>query len=182
MSTLVHLLRSLTQPLAALALVAAASLPAQVVAPNGPTLPAGCGDLRVSADHYVSLHVYAEGSQIWRWNAATSQWVFVAPAAVLFATEGLGMPIGVHYGGPTWTSVSGSSVVGALQLAIPVDPTAIPWLLLRGAASQGPGIFADTTFIQRVNTTGGRAPTRAGTPDEVVWVPYTAEYYFYRAR
>lgn len=32
-----------------------------------------------------------------------------------------------------------------------------------------------------VNTYGGLAPARAGLPNEVVWVPYRAEYYFYRA-
>jgi hypothetical protein len=38
------------------------------------------------------------------------------------------------------------------------------------------------TFIQRVNTIGGTAPAEAGlfVGDEAR-VPYTAEYYFYRA-
>ena len=38
------------------------------------------------------------------------------------------------------------------------------------------------TYIQRVNTVGGNAPTDPGDfVGEVVEVPYTAEYYFYRA-
>jgi hypothetical protein len=38
------------------------------------------------------------------------------------------------------------------------------------------------TFIQRVNTVGGNAPTDPGNfPGEVTRVPYTADYFFYRA-
>jgi hypothetical protein len=49
-----------------------------------------------------------------------------------------------------------------------------------------PGTFADTTFIQRVNTTGGLAPAPAtctantiGTQSEV---SYTADYHFWKAK
>jgi hypothetical protein len=63
-----------------------------------------------------------------------------------------------------------------------VDPTAIPWLLLRATSTDGYGIFTRTTFVQRVNTTGGLAPatppTQAG---QEARVPYTADYYFFRA-
>ena len=41
-----------------------------------------------------------------------------------------------------------------------------------------------TTYIQRVNTTGGLAPTSgcdASTVGTVAKVPYTADYYFYKA-
>ncbi len=63
-----------------------------------------------------------------------------------------------------------------------VDPASIPWLILEAVETDGPGIFKRTTFIQRINTTGGLAPTtppmRAGNEARV---PYTAEYVFYRA-
>src|SRR5690606_38542648 len=98
MTTPFVLFRSVAHRLAAVALAAAALLPAQ--APNGPTLPAGCEALQVAADQRVSLHAYAYGAQIWRWDAAAAKWVFVAPAAVLFASPGLGMPIGLHHAGP----------------------------------------------------------------------------------
>jgi hypothetical protein len=64
-----------------------------------------------------------------------------------------------------------------------VDPDAIPWLLLAAvpASTEGPGIFADTTYIQRVNTSGGKAPSVTGNfVGQVARVPYTADYYFYR--
>lgn len=48
--------------------------------------------------------------------------------------------------------------------------------------TEGPGIFHRVTFIQRVNTVGGNAPADPGNvPGEVARVPYTTEYYFYRA-
>jgi hypothetical protein len=38
------------------------------------------------------------------------------------------------------------------------------------------------THIQRVNTVGGKAPTENGScMDQVGEMPYTAEYFFYRA-
>jgi hypothetical protein len=48
-------------------------------------------------------------------------------------------------------------------------------------STEGPGIFANTTYIQRVNTSGGKAPSEAGVfVGQVARVPYTADYYFYR--
>ena len=44
-------------------------------------------------------------------------------------------------------------------------------------------MFAGITHIQRVNTVGGNAPAGAGTvTGETASVPYTAEYFFYRAQ
>ena len=57
----------------------------------------------------------------------------------------------------------------------------IPWLLLFAKTSDGPGIFADVSYVQRVNTAGGNAPSTAGlNVGDEARVPYTAEYYFYR--
>jgi hypothetical protein len=64
-----------------------------------------------------------------------------------------------------------------------VDPDAIPWLRLAAdeERTHGPGIFANTTFIHRVNTAGGKAPSVDGTVvGQVARVPYTADYFFYR--
>jgi hypothetical protein len=41
--------------------------------------------------------------------------------------------------------------------------------------------LAGTTFIQRVNTTGGVNPTPGGDCTADLPVPYTADYYFYKA-
>ena len=137
-------------------------------------------NLKVPAGNKVSYHVYAEGVQIYRWNGAS--WSFVGPEADLFANAGGNGLVGTHYTGPTWESSSGSKVVGTVLERGTPDPSAIPWLLLKAVSNEGPGVFDQVTFIQRVNTVGGNAPSGAGTfQGEIKEVPYTAEYYFYRA-
>jgi hypothetical protein len=147
-----------------------------------PELPEGCGSIQVEAGNEVAFHVYAIGVQIYRWNG--SAWTFVAPSANLYADAGFNGKVGFHYGGPTWESSSGSKVVAARvqNTGCTPDGTAIPWLLLKKVSTDGPGIFNDVTFIQRVATTGGLAPTEPGTTvNQEKRIPYTAEYYFYRA-
>ena len=149
---------------------------------RSPELPEACSSIQVEAGNKVSFHVYAIGVQIYRWNG--SAWVFVAPAANLYADDGYNGKVGFHYGGPTWESNSGSKVIAArvAGTGCTPDPSAIPWLLLQKVSTDGPGIFNKVTFIQRVNTTGGLAPSEPGTTiGEEKRVPYTAEYYFYRA-
>ena len=136
--------------------------------------------LEVPEGNKVSFHAYAVGVQIYTWSGAA--WVFQAPEALLCSTDHRCGIVGIHYAGPTWESNSGSFVVGAVLERATVDPTAIPWLKLAAVDSDGPGIFAGTTFIQRVNTVGGLAPSQPGqTVGQQARVPYTAEYYFYRA-
>jgi len=63
-----------------------------------------------------------------------------------------------------------------------VDTNSIPWVRLRAVSTEGSGIFADTTFIQRVHTSGGKAPFVNGDfVGEVAEMPYTADYFFYRS-
>ena len=45
----------------------------------------------------------------------------------------------------------------------------------------GGSLLAKTTFIQRLNTAGGAVPTSACTAGQTQLVPYTADYFFYRA-
>ena len=133
------------------------------------------------AGHKVSFRTYAEGVQIYRWTGTS--WAFVAPEALLYADPEDDDPVAIHYGGPTWESDSGSVVVGTVLERCTPDPDAIPWLLLGAAHSEGPGIFNGVTFIQRVNTVGGKAPAEPGeVAGEIARVPYTAEYFFYRAK
>ena len=139
-----------------------------------------CSDLRVPAGNKVISHLYAKGVQIYRWDG--SAWVFVAPVATLFADANYHGQVGIHYRGPTWEHNSGSIVKAGNPLPCIADPTAIPWLRLDAVSTSGPGIFSSVTFVQRVNTTGGLKPATPGSFEgESVEVPYTAEYYFYRA-
>lgn len=154
-------------------------------ASDGPELPAQCGSIQVPAGNKLAFHVYARGVQIYRWNGITSTWDFVAPIATLFAEANYFGEVGTHYMGPKWESKSGSKVEGrrVTGTGCTPDPTAIAWLLLSKYETTGSGIFSSVTYIQRVNTTGGVVPTAPGSTDgEVREVPYTAEYYFYRAQ
>lgn len=156
---------------------------------RSPDVPAA---IQVPEGNKVSFHVYAEGVQIYTaTSSATSPtgfaWTFTGPEAVLFDLDG--NVVGIHYAfaGPTrpaWETTSGSRVVGArLAPPVTVDPTAIPWLLLEAVSAEGPGVLKRTTYIQRVNTSGGLAPSALPTAaGQQARVPYTTEYYFYRAK
>ena len=70
-----------------------------------------------------------------------------------------------------------------------VEPGAIPWLLVTIAGRQdgptGGDRLSATTFIQRLNTRGGLAPstgcTSLGDLGNTAFVPYTTDYYFYKS-
>jgi len=135
-------------------------------------------EIKVPAGNKVHFHGFGVGVQIYTWNGTS--WGSAVPEAILFHAEGV---VTIHFAGPTWQSNSGSTVVGALppEAAVTVDTNAIPWLRLSAKSAEGPGIFANTSYIQRVNTTGGKAPSADGTfVGQVARVPYTADYFFYR--
>src|SRR6266536_1806398 len=150
---------------------------------NGPELPPQCVSIQLPAGNQLAFHVYARGVQIYRWNGTS--WDFVAPVASLFAEANYFGEVGNHYVGPTWESKSGSKVVArrVSGTGCTPDQSAVAWLLLEKVSTSGSGIFSSVTYIQRVNTTGGTTPSASGSAEgEVVEVPYTAEYYFYRAQ
>ena len=134
--------------------------------------------IAVTGNYRVHFHGFAVGVQIYTWDGVS--WGRAVPEATLFDAEG--NVVAIHFAGPTWESNSGSKVLGAVvQPTVTVDPNAIPWVKLKAVSTEGPGIFAGTTFIQRVNTSGGKAPSADGTfVGQVARVPYTADYFFYR--
>ena len=151
---------------------------------NGPDLPEECSSIRVPEGNKLAFHAYAKGVQIYKWKVVTQKWDLLAPQAGLFAEPNSFGEVGTHYGGPTWESKSGSKVEGrrVLGTGCTPDPTAVAWILLSKYRTEGAGIFTKITFVQRVNTTGGLAPIEPGLLDgETRQIPYTAEYYFYRA-
>jgi hypothetical protein len=170
--------------LAALALVAATTTCALAADNRAPEVPA---DISVGETNKVHFHGFGVGFQIYTWNGTS--WGGAVPEATLFDDDG--NVVANHFGvfddtgrfvGPAWQSNSGSKVVGKLPpKAVIMDTNAIPWLRLDAVSPEGPGIFANTTFIQRVNTVGGKAPFENGTfVGQVARVPYTADYFFYR--
>jgi len=162
---------------------AVAGAPAQVAASVG-TLGrevdlGDCAHLHAPEGSVMAAHLYARGVQLYHWDGAA--WVFDGPLADLYADAQFTGQVGTHSAGPIWVHQGGSTVRGSSPVACPLATDAIPWLLLRATPESDSGPFKEVTAIQRVNTTGGRAPTTPGTtPGEVRRVPYTAEYYFYR--
>ena len=171
---------------AALAAVAALSLAQAVHA--GPAAPAVPAEIAVEEGHKPFLVANAVGVQIQACTASggSYRWSLVAPRADLFDRNG--KLLGTHFGGPSWQGKDGSLVKAALERRVTVDPTTIDWLRLRvtheAAGAEGDRLVG-TTFIQRVQTTGGLAPApetcTAETLGDVEEVPYTAVYVFWKA-
>ena len=143
--------------------------------------------LRAPAGQSVFLEALATGVQIYECTPkldqpSTFEWIFQAPEAVL--ADPRGKPIGKHYAGPTWEFLDGSTVTGEVKARDPgPNQSAIPWLLLTSKSTTGNGMFSQTKSIQRVQTFGGIAPSQScGSENtkQIVRVPYTATYYFYR--
>ena len=138
-----------------------------------------CADIEVPAGNKLALHLYARGLQVYRWTGTS--WTLARPDARLYADAGYAGLVGTHGAGPTWVSLSGSITKGEVDKRCD-RPGTIQWVRLRAVQADGPGIFDRTTYIQRVNTTGGVAPTTpGGVVGEEQGVPYTAEYLFFRA-
>lgn len=70
-----------------------------------------------------------------------------------------------------------------------VAPNAVAWLLVTvvgaDAGPTGGDTLTKTTFIQRLNTTGGVAPSTgcssSADVDNQAFMPYTADYFFFKA-
>ena len=158
------------------------------VAQAGPDEPIVPPEIAVEDGHKVFLVGHAVGVQIYTCNATAGggyRWSFVGPRAELYDDNG--KLITTHFGGPTWQATDGSRAAGTLVRPAPVDPSAIPWLLLSAKGTPGADgdRLAGTTFIQRIATTGGLIPPAeecdAGTVGTENEVPYTADYYFWKA-
>ena len=141
-----------------------------------PAVPAA---LAVPAGATLKLHAHGAGTQIY--TCAASGWVLKAPDAKL--SDAAGAPIGTHTAGPTWSANDGSAAVAKKIADAPAPaPDAIPWLLLQVTSNRGAGTFADVTYVQRLATSGGKAPATgcdAGASGTTREVSYAAEYYFY---
>jgi hypothetical protein len=130
-------------------------------------------------------------------------WTLFGPQATLFDDHG--RQITTHFLSanpdengmlrPTWQHSRDTSAVWGQAIQSSADPRfvasdAIPWLLLRAVGEEegpdGRDRLVGTTWLQRVNTEGGIAPS-TGCHEESnvgsrVFVPYTAEYFFYKPR
>ena len=170
------------------------------------TPPAVPGTLNVPDGNEAFLIGHAFGSQDYACAASSSGVAFVltTPEAVLF--DNPARRVVNHFFSPnpieggtvraTWQSTRNSSVfwgklVHAATFATDpefVSQDAIAWLLLsRAGVLDGSGNgdnLGVATFVQRVNTVGGLAPsTGCSSPADIgktAFVPYEADYVFYR--
>jgi len=89
----------------------------------------------------------------------------------------------------TWQDSADTSRVWAkVTASATVDPNAVAWLKLEVVGARpgptGGGALTGTTFLQRLNTRGGLAPTTGcdvlSDVGHKAFVPYTADYFFYK--
>jgi uncharacterized protein DUF3455 len=82
-----------------------------------------------------------------------------------------------------WAVATGHIDAGSDAVSCPNDG-AIQCLRLQSVGNQqgptGGKLLAKVTFVQRLNTKGGSAPTTACSVGQTQLVPYTADYYFFR--
>ncbi|HEU5100570.1 MAG TPA: DUF3455 domain-containing protein [Roseiflexaceae bacterium] len=197
---------------AALAVAFTVSLPqparAEDVTP--PPLPAGLAPVPAGNKLFLVGHALGTQNYVCRPSGAGVAYVLFTPEATLFGEDG-GQAI-THYFSPnpnpfdpntnpkvvadgairaTWQHQDTSTVWAKLHQpngAVTVDEKAVDWLLLDVVGAQNGPTGGDkltaTTFIQRLNTSGGLAPsTGCSSPTDVgnqAFVPYTADYFFYK--
>jgi hypothetical protein len=130
-------------------------------------------------------------------------WSLYTPQATLFSDGDRQVithyfspnPLATHEFLPTWQHSRDTSAVWVKAAADPyagadfVEPGAVAWLLLRVVAAEGGptggNTLTATTYIHRVNTSGGVAPSTGCAQLRDVgtkkFIPYAADYYFYMA-
>jgi hypothetical protein len=139
--------------------------------------------IKVPASYSPVLTAHAKGDQIYQCSLNKSEyaWETKAPDAKLFDAQG--NIVGNHTAGPLWEYKEGSRVVGKVVKKIDMAPgSAISWLLVEVVSHKGDGLFSNVSYINRINTHGGLAPTSGCDANHLgseKRVPYTADYVFY---
>jgi hypothetical protein len=159
--------------------------------PGPPNIPAA---LQVPPGNQAFREGDAIGTQ--DYMCLPSGWTFFGPQATLFNERDEQIitlflsPNPFEPGTPpraTWQDSEDTSKVWGLAIASAPAPVtgAIPWLLLKVVGAQdgptGGDELSETTYIQRLTTAGGVAPSTPCTVGTMALVPYTADYFFYKA-
>ena len=116
-----------------------------------------------------------------RTKADGFEWAFAGPDAELW--DSAGKQVGKYYGGPTWEHADGSKLTGKQLAVAPAAAGSIPLQLVQASPAMGSGAFTGVSYIQRVNTMGGVAPSApcdASTMGSKQTVSYSADYVFYK--
>ena len=191
----------------ALALALALSL-AQLAHAHQITPPSVPNGIEVDAGNKVFLVGHGVGTQNYVCQPSGTGFAFTlfTPEATLF-NHGDKQQVTTHYFSPndnpfdpadkgviraTWEHSRDSSTVWAQAIQQSTDAHfvaagAIPWVKLKVVGAQngptGGDRLSGATFIQRLNTIGGSAPSTgcavSGDVGKKAFVPYTADYFFY---
>jgi hypothetical protein len=190
--------------LAAIGLAAiGCAAPADVEAgPRAPALPPIL--IPDGASPFLRTHAVGTQNYVCVATGAGLAWRFAGPQATLFVrVAGVEQQLTTHFLSPnpdeggiaraTWQGSLDTSRVWARAAHIVDDPAVvgagnIPWLLLeRVGARRGPAggrLLSQATWIQRINTAGGVAPsTGCSQPSDagaMALVPYSTDYVFLR--
>lgn len=130
------------------------------------------------------LRLQGRGVQVFRCEARNADWIWAArlPEGALF--DGAGAEVGTLGAGFTFAHGDGSRLTGTVLTHQPAPrPEDLPWLLLATRA-YGTGALGGVTHAQRVDTQGGMPPAQcsAAARNQLLRVPFTAEFVFYRPR
>lgn len=142
--------------------------------------------VRVPAGNAVLLETVGTGEITYECRpkkdaAGAFEWTFVAPVATLWDMQK--KSVGKYYGGPTWEAFDGSKVSGKQVGVAPSSPGNIPMQLVKADPAMGNGAMTGVTYIQRLETKGGVAPSAAcdaATTGVKQQVGYQAKYVFYK--
>lgn len=149
--------------------------------------------LKAPEGHRLVGEGYATGVQIYEvrrsaTNPNAYSWVNIAPVATLYTKPDFKTEMALHYVGPTWQITKGhnkgETVVARRVRGVTKDVSAIPWLLLQAVDSLSTA-NNKITYIQRLFTVGGLAPTTPADEahlGQLDSIPYTALYLFYEAK
>ncbi len=141
--------------------------------------------VRVPSGNVVKLETLGTGEITYECRekadaAGAFEWAFVAPVATLWDMQK--KSVGKYYGGPTWEATDGSKITGKQVAVAPASAGNIPLQLVKADPAMGSGAMTGVTYIQRLETKGGVAPSTAcnttakGTKQQV---GYQAKYVFY---
>ena len=139
------------------------------------------------ADHVPKFTLSAMGDLSYECKAVADKpgmyaWTFAGPNATLW--DAGKKEAGRYYAGPTWEAADGSKVTGTQLAVAPGAAGAIPLQLVQATTATGNGAMAGVTYVQRLKTVGGVAPTTpACAADNVgakTTVPYSADYVFFK--
>ena len=168
----------------AVAVVSACSMGSSMTIVDNATLPE---PVRVPAGQKMKMAATGVGELTYecreKANAAGAyEWVFVGPVATLYGGDR--KTVGKYYAGPTWESSDVSKITGKQVAVAPAGAGSIPLQLVKTDPAMGAGAMSGVTYIQRVNTKGGVAPSTtcdAAAKGSRQQVNYQADYVFYGA-